>query len=461
MKFSLSFILLLLVLNEAKELRQEYSQWKNKYGKGKESNLRADIQRYKIFQKSADQIDLINSVQDSWGADFTIFADKTDEERKMMFGLLNGTDPEIGSPPPSTRAATGALPVQKHWEMTDVKFQGSCGSCWAFAAAAFLEGHHMKEHGEWREFSEQTLLSCTKRYSNSGCDGGFTTGAVDWAGKKNTVSKSDNHGYLPMRSDNKYVGKDLDCTEDTKPFANALKRAKPASYHSRPRFEHMRSDKDLLYNLYETGPVGVYIYASTQFQFYQVGLYQGMGCHGSSKTPSNHAVVASGYGVDYFLVKNSWGSLWGRSGYAYFDRSQKSLCNIAQDQILVDWRPNTAWDVCKDTHPSERTSCGFHTEITCGIAGCCYDAAAEKDQRCFAKGKITVWDEEGNRRVFYGSAPDFSDYNFASKAVAAQVEFGSWHVYEKDDFSTWFGDYRLLLSSHGKINMEIQSVKIH
>ena len=48
---------------------------------------------------------------------------------------------------------------------------------------------------------------------------------------------------------------------------------------------------------------------------YRGGIYAG--CTGSPAT--NHVVAVVGYGtdngVDYWLVKNSWGSEWGEKGY--------------------------------------------------------------------------------------------------------------------------------------------------
>lgn len=34
----------------------------------------------------------------------------------------------------------------------------------------------------------------------------------------------------------------------------------------------------------------------------------------------NHGVTVVGYASDYYLVKNSWGTSWGESGYIRFAR---------------------------------------------------------------------------------------------------------------------------------------------
>ena len=53
--------------------------------------------------------------------------------------------------------------------MTPVKNQGSCGSCWAFSATSTLEGTYAKKSGKKPErVSEQQIMDCSKR----NCDGG-------------------------------------------------------------------------------------------------------------------------------------------------------------------------------------------------------------------------------------------------------------------------------------------------
>ena len=59
-------------------------------------------------------------------------------------------------------------------------------------------------------------------------------------------------------------------------------------------------------------PVAVAIRASEPiFTTYQSGVITSADCG----TEVNHGVLAVGYGEDYYIVKNSWGTSWGEAGY--------------------------------------------------------------------------------------------------------------------------------------------------
>merc|ERR1712185_518499 len=81
-------------------------------------------------------------------------------------------------------------------------------------------------------------------------------------------------------------------------------------------------------------PVSVTVNAG-QLQFYANGVVSGS-CSGQI----NHAVIAVGYGtdgLDYFNIRNSWGTGWGERGYIRLSQSggsQGTAC-LYQDPPVV------------------------------------------------------------------------------------------------------------------------------
>jgi len=90
-----------------------------------------------------------------------------------------------------------------------------------------------------------------------------------------------------------------------------------------------RANEAALASAVAIGPVSVAIEADQAcFQFYTSGILSDPSCG----TQLDHGVLAVGYGTqsgtDYWIVKNSWGTSWGMSGYVLIERGTNE-CGIA------------------------------------------------------------------------------------------------------------------------------------
>lgn len=90
-------------------------------------------------------------------------------------------------------------------------------------------------------------------------------------------------------------------------------------------------ENELLQAVFEKGPVSVAFQVVDDFGAYSSGVYTSSTCE-NGPADVNHAVLAVGYGVengmDYWLVKNSWGTSWGDNGFFKIERGV-NMCGIA------------------------------------------------------------------------------------------------------------------------------------
>lgn len=188
--------------------------------------------------------------------------------------------------------------------LTSVRDQGSCGSCWAFATIASLEAAYNKKKGSLAgSFSEQHLVDCDS--ANLGCDGGWPTYAFDYLKSKGAATAT---GYP-------YKGYKSTCKSS---LASKTYNTFTRTYRTNVNDATLR---DLLSTY---GPLVVLIDA-TPLQSYTGGIIN------KACSSINHAVnlvgyVTSGTGAPYYILRNSWGSNWGESGY--FRVSASNSCFI-------------------------------------------------------------------------------------------------------------------------------------
>lgn len=92
--------------------------------------------------------------------------------------------------------------------------------------------------------------------------------------------------------------------------------------------------KDIVANY---GPVTIAINAAKSFVNYKSGVYTNPKC----PKALNHAVLLVGYGydqktkLDYWLVRNSWGTSWGEQGFIRMVRNKGSVCGVASEVIYA------------------------------------------------------------------------------------------------------------------------------
>lgn len=101
------------------------------------------------------------------------------------------------------------------------------------------------------------------------------------------------------------------------------------------------TEDDLMYQVATFGPQVVAIYASTNLQFYQSGIFNDDNCFTGNCYIVNHAVVVVGYGTDpvqgdYWLIRNSWGAAWVRLNLREA-KIENILIHFREKMDILNW----------------------------------------------------------------------------------------------------------------------------
>ena len=276
--------------------------------------------RYYIFKNNF--LEAMNSEKSSFKKGINEFSDLTSQEFKKHYLNLNYDAMAVSNFNPHHIKISNDAPTSLDWRalnrVTSVKNQGSCGAAWAFSTVGNLEGLYAGHYGELVELSKSVIIDCDTK--DSGCNGGLMEYAFTWLKSNGIMTEADYpyHGYkdeckididkcIPMR------------------ITGFEKLGGGSSVFSCTDEEEMKEF------LYTKGPVSVALNANP-LQMYSSGIIDST----SSQCPSsgiNHCALLVGYGtesamgMDYWIVKNSWGSTWGESGYFRIRRGN-GTCGI-------------------------------------------------------------------------------------------------------------------------------------
>jgi len=209
--------------------------------------------------------------------------------------------------------------------LTPIKDQGRCGSCWSFATYGSLESWILGEGGATWDFSENNLKNC-HGFNPTGCEGGnrwmSTAYLARWDGP---INETDDpyHPYeeacIPGLEVKKYLETVLMVPDRESSTDNDNIKQAVMGYGA--MYTGMYYDSACYNESNHT-----YYYSGTEW--------------------SNHAVAIVGWNDDFertlfnypyppgngaWIVRNSWGTDWGESGYFYISYYDS---NIGTDNAL-------------------------------------------------------------------------------------------------------------------------------
>jgi len=295
----------------SEELFTEYSKDYNLIFSSEDLDL-----KFQVFKSNHLWIKELNQKYPRTKFNLNKFALFSQKEFKKKF--LSSMKPILPADAPISYASTILnLPDSFDWAtnktiVNPVKDQGMCGSCWAFSTVANIEGQWGMTTGTPVSLSEQNLVDCdheccmyeNEKACDAGCDGGLPPNAYTYVVK---------NGGIDTEKAYPYEGYDNNC------------RYKPEGKGASITNWTMVSDDESKMDdfLYSNGPLSVAVEAD-MWQFYFGGVFY-LPCG----TDLDHAVLLTGWGTEtdvffrtmpYWIIKNSWGKSWGKSGYIWLER---------------------------------------------------------------------------------------------------------------------------------------------
>lgn len=323
-------------------------------------------ERKALFELRSEEVVALNARPGAlWTAGLNALSDLQESELQQHRGYdgsLRDMDSEGGGKIPGSGSTMRAfmateLPESLDWRdhkpaiVTPVKKQGSCGSCWAFAAVESIESHIALTMGKLLSLSPQQLTSCTPNPSKCGGSGGCT-GATAQLGFNYTVHSDGLSDMWDWPYESGITGEKGECHETT---GQAVARI--TGFTQLPR----NDPQALLEAVATVGPVAIIVDAS-KWYLYESGIFN----HCNKTNPNlNHAVQLVGYGASngtkYWLVRNSWGVMWGEDGYIRVRRYHStSRTDGEREPCGEDIKPQSGY-TCEGG-PSSVEACG-----ECGI----------------------------------------------------------------------------------------------
>lgn len=317
--------------------------------------------------------------------------------------------------------------------ITSVKNQENCGSCWAFAAlGAFEAGINAYYNNPDLniDLSEQDLVSC---YLGDGCNGAYSNEIEE------LFSNYFQNTGIANESCFSYTATDNTCSNKCDNWQEEAWKTMSFS-NSEMTIDAIKT------TLIENGPLEVGMEVYSDFLAYDNGIYR----HIASNLLGYHAVLIVGYGVydgmDYWIVKNSWGEDWGDNGYfkilagdslidswfAYGINIPEPLTGDSPERLCVDqdedgycyWgvgdMPSTCSSTCildisdcNDANGGMFEDCGENTELT----GLLNITSEPSDAEVYIK------DLDSNDWIYRGNTPLEFELNVGERDLKI-IKFG-------------------------------------
>jgi len=280
---------------------EEWEKWKVLYKPQYLTNEEHD-KRFHIFAENKHKVLELNRIyaSDPNGPRFALnqFADLTSEEFSSLLGKASSN-----SGPSLAENSNKDYPKKLDWReqgaVSPVRDQGA-GAVWPYVSTDNMGSvYKIAKGGKLPSLSNQQLIDCDTDAN--------VPGALNYAVRNGMLSDSD-YPYTGTTGTCKYNPNQTTATV----------------YHFSKYFQVGANDQAMVAALNDVGPVAVTVDA-TKWQFYSTGVFNidcGNQLNHNALVVGYDSITIGGKEVLYWIIKNSWGTMWGENGYIRLIRGQ-------------------------------------------------------------------------------------------------------------------------------------------
>jgi len=304
-----------------KDAKQEFNKFQKKYNKTFSANEVG--YRFQIFQENLARAEKLQKLNPMARFGVTQFSDLSPEEFSKYYLMPNVNFTRDYKAPPAkvdfSVKAKSFSPDPTNWDWsqqgvcTPIYNQGQCGSCWAFSATETIESYYAIQGGSLTQLSMEQIVDCDT--TDHGCGGGMPSSAYSYVQSAGGI---DSYSSYPYSAESGQAGS---CK-----FSSSSVVTNVASSST------ISGESGLYSQASSAGPVSVCVDASS-WSSYQGGVLTTCG------NTVDHCVQLTGYAKygqsgSYWIVRNSWGSSWGESGFIWLAIGQ-DLCSVGDYATIV------------------------------------------------------------------------------------------------------------------------------
>jgi len=323
----LSLLAIVFAVSQHADVRQQFLAFQQKYHRVYKTAAEFE-HRFNVFQENLRKAAVHQSKNPKATFGVTKFSDLTEEEFSNFY-LMSNVDAKSWVKPaaknfsiegPKNKAGCSPNPTTFDWftcgVCTPIYNQGQCGSCWAFSATETIESYYVIDTGApVTSLSMEQIVDCDT--SDSGCGGGNPTTAYQYV---------QSAGGIELYSDYPYIaegGESGTCSFNSADVVATV--SSQAAINGETGLYQQASSSS-------GGPVSVCVDASS-WSAYTGGVLTSCG------NDVDHCVQLTGYNGygqsgSYWIVRNSWGTDWGLSGFIWIEIGQ-DLCSIGDYATVV------------------------------------------------------------------------------------------------------------------------------